>query len=329
MVRKTQFYKIISLLCVIGIAVSSTGCSSTQTDKYRIMFIPKVQDNNFWQTAVEGFETAVVEYGVSGVVRATKNEDDYIGQADIVEEAILADYDAIILSANSYEMLAESVEKALNEDVEVVIVDSDVEVEGIQARIGTDNYNAGYEMGKSMAHFLNYEGDIAMLTLQARVKNLEERVQGFQDAIASYEEINIVSEEKVLLSSVDARGGVARLIESYPELDGIVTFNEISTVELAKEIEAQGAQNLVALGFDNNTEIIDCLEQGILDGIIVQNPFAMGYLGVQAAVELLQNETLKERETDTGINVVTRENLFNPSIQMVIFPFDTQEIIYE
>ncbi len=307
--------------------ISTMGCSRIEADKYRIMFIPKSQNNNFWKTAVEGFETAIAEYNASGTIRSTEIQDSYTKQAAIVDEAVLAGYNAIVLSSNNNKVLTNSIEEAMKQGVEVVVIDEEMAIEDVKVCIGTDNYQAGYEMGKAMAYDLNYEGDIGILTFRVNMLNLQERIQGFTDAIASYENINIVSEKQILLASVDTRQGVKELLASNPDLEGIATFNEITTMELGKELQLQREEDIIALGFDSNIEIIEYLEQGILDGVVVQNPFAMGYLGAQTAIELLEGKRPQGAKINTGINIVTKKNLFDPSIQMILFPFDAKEDI--
>ncbi len=323
--QKVQFHRVFVVLLIICMGMSTTGCSKIKPDQYRIMFIPESQSSNFWNTAMEGFETAVAEYDASGTIRSPEFPGDYMEQAAIVDEAVLAGYNAIILSSNYNKALTNSIEDAIKQGVEVVVIDEEVVMEEVKVCIGTDNYQAGYEMGKTMAYDLNYEGEIGILTFRVSALNLQERIQGFTDALANYQDINIVSEKQILLESVDTRKAVKELLVSHPELKGIATFNKVTTMELGKELQSQEREDMVALGFDSNIQIVEYLEQGILDGTVVQNPFAMGYLGVQTAIELLEGERTKVEKINTGINVVTKENLFDPSIQMILFPFDSKE----
>ncbi len=79
------------------------------------------------------------------------------------------------------------------------------------------------------------------------------------------------------------------------------------------------------MGFDNNSEVVDFLERGILDAIVLQNQFAMGYLGAQYAMELVGGENHQNVKIDTGVNVITRENMMDTDIQTLLFPFDLSE----
>ena len=325
MFRQIKVRSRVLLVIIVAILVAG-GCAMLEKhESPRIMFIPKSQISSFWKITIEGFETAIAEYGARGTICSTKHEEDYEGQAKIVRDAVETGYDAIVISANSYKKLAESVQYAINSGVEVVVVDSDVDVEAVKVRVSTDNYQAGYEMGQTMASLMKYKGNIGMLTFKSYTENLEKRIQGFKDAIEEHEDIKIVAEVETLSSEQDAMRGTRELVESNKEINGIVSFNEIITVAMGKEIEEMQAQNLVAMGFDNNMQVIDYLERGILDGTVVQNQFAMGYLGAQYAFELLNGEKIENEIIDTGVNIVTRENLFDPVIQTILFPFEVEE----
>ncbi len=312
------------LFCLISL-IFLTSC----TPSYRqvnqdnsILFIPKSQISSFWEITIDGYNTAIAEYNEDGVVLSTLSEEDIDGQIDIVNNAVIQGYDAIIISALSYEELANSVQHAIDEGVEVVVIDSDVNVDDVKVRISTDNYNAGFKMGETVAELMNYSGYIGVLAFDIYTQNLEDRIKGFRDAIETFEQIEIVQTEQVYSTHADAMSGTTAIIENNSNLDAIVTFNEITTVAMGQVIHDKGREDLVAVGFDNNSVVVNFLETGVLDAIIVQNQFAMGYLGAEYAIKLLNDEIDEHINIDTGVNIVTRDNIFNEEIQTILFPFE-------
>ncbi len=318
--------KLALITAILLVLFSACTQSYTQDDEQNeILFIPKSQISSFWEITIDGFYTAIAEYNEIGTVLSTEDEEDIAGQIQIVYDAIEYGYDAIIISALSYEELAEAVQAAIDEGIEVIVIDSDVNVPDIKIRISTDNYNAGYEMGEKMAEMMDYEGNVGVLAIKSFTENLEQRMKGFEDAVRSYENLEIVQIEEAFSTHVEALDGTNRLINSDEGVDAIATFNEITTVAMGEAIEKSGREDLVAIGFDNNTTVVNYLETGVIDGIVVQNQFAMGYLGAQYAIEQHEGKINSSENIDTGVHIVTRENIFEEEIQTILFPIEIYE----
>ena len=69
------------------------------------------------------------------------------------------------------------------------------------------------------------------------------------------------------------------------------------------------ADSVRVVAFDSNVVSVDMLETGEVDALIVQNPYAMGYLGVENAYRLLGGHDLDEREVNTSTHLVTKEKI--------------------
>ena len=76
------------------------------------------------------------------------------------------------------------------------------------------------------------------------------------------------------------------------------------------------------VGFDTNVKCIDLLQSGAVSALIVQNPYAMGYLGVEAVCNLLDGQTYRTAELlDTATRTVTKETMFTIENQKALFSF--------
>ena len=80
------------------------------------------------------------------------------------------------------------------------------------------------------------------------------------------------------------------------------------------------SEEVAAVGFDSNVVSVGMLETGEMDALIVQNPFAIGYLGVRSAVELLGGKDIAAVD-NTSVTVVTKDNMFEPEVQRILFKF--------
>ena len=114
----------------------------------------------------------------------------------------------------------------------------------------------------------------------------------------------------------------AFLIKEHPEINAIVTFNEWTSLGVGWAIRGQGLADATrVVAFDSNVVNVGMLETGEVDALIVQNPYAMGYLGVEAAYRLLNGQKVTA-VTDTDTVVVTRENMYDEACQRILFTFE-------
>jgi len=112
------------------------------------------------------------------------------------------------------------------------------------------------------------------------------------------------------------------MLTAAPDLAGIFAANELGAIGAAQVLEQRrlaGKVKLVAFGVAQAE--VGALESGAIEALVVQNPFKMGYEGVRAAMRALRGERAPER-IDTGVTVVTRENMNEPDIQRLLFPLE-------
>ena len=83
--------------------------------------------------------------------------------------------------------------------------------------------------------------------------------------------------------------------------------------------KANLASKLKFVGFDASTKLVEGLQAGKIDGLVVQDPFRMGYLSVKTMVSHLKGETV-EKVIDTGSTFVEKKNLEDPKIKALLEP---------
>ena len=125
-------------------------------------------------------------------------------------------------------------------------------------------------------------------------------------------------------STIDsAKEEAGKLLERIPEINVLVTFNEWTSLGVGYAVKEAGlADSVRVVAFDSNVVSVDMLETGEVDALIVQNPYAMGYLGVENAYRLLGGHDLDEREVNTSTHLVTKENMYSEESQRMLFSFD-------
>ena len=170
------------------------------------------------------------------------------------------------------------------------------------------------------------EGDltVGIINYDISSANGQEREQGAVDAFQESGRAEIVSGINALAEAQQAKTDTKELLEQHPEIDVLLAFNEPTSVGAAMAIQDLNSEDSIFLvGFDSNVASVDGLQDGSVDALIVQNPYAMGYLGVESAYKLLNGQGGElEKIVDTSTQIVDRENLFSIDSQKALFAFE-------
>ena len=186
--------------------------------------------------------------------------------------------------------------------------------------VSTDNIDAGTQMGNKMLDYMKEDTKIAIMSFVKASSTAIEREQGVRTGLGEYE--NRI--ETVLYSNSDyeqAYEQTKQLLKDKPEINLIAGLNLYSTVGVARAVREMDLKHKVSIvGFDNDGEGIQYLEEGIIDTLIVQKPFNMGYLGIQKAVEIAKGKKV-EKIIHSETEIITVDNIYTDENQKLLFPF--------
>ncbi len=294
-----------------------------ESTKSYVAVITKSTTSDFWKEVESGVIAAAAEYNIEVTFDGPDNEEDYETQNIMIEEAVEAGAEVIVLSAADYNANAEAVDQAIEQGVSVISIDSDVNSEGVAYTIGTDNYLAGYMAGEAALSCTDETLYIGIVNYDVNSANGQEREAGFRDAVATDSRVVFMETINVLSTTEDAKEKTMELLTTYPQINVIATFNEWTSLGVGYAIEEMGlGRDTTVVAFDNNVVSVGMLEIGNVDALIVQNPFAMGYLGVECAYNLINGIGVEEGRIDTETTLITRENMYDEVSQRVLFSFD-------
>lgn len=307
------------LLCLM---LTLTACSSAETPKSKnIWLIAKSNGSEFWHSAIAGANAAKSEYNAALTVAAPESEDDYESQNEYIRRAIADGADAIVLSAISASDNAKAVDEAAAAGVKIVVIDSGVNSSAAKVFIGTDNVGAGKKVAEAALNACEGVLNIGIINCGHLSQNVKEREQGFLEKIEESGRMGEIYSNNIRSDSSAAERRTGELLEEHPDINLVVAFNEILTVGASTALEKLGTAGTIAfVGFDSNPKDLDLLQTGEVSALIVQNPYAMGYLGVETACRIVDGEPV-ENYVDTSTVVITRENMFTYDSQRILFPF--------
>ena len=320
-----------ALLFTFCFAISTLmSCEMTETKqeadvaaKPYVAVITKSTTSEYWKTTFAGVNAASAEYNLKVTMEGPENEEDYVTQNSMIRGAVKNGADAIVFSAVDYNANAEVINEAVDKGVKVVVIDSDVNSDKVSCRISTDNYKAGKMVGEAVLAGEEELFNVGIVNFDQNSENGQQREQGFRDAVAEDERVTIVSSVHVNSTTEEAKDATSAMLKENPQINIIVTFNEWTSLGVGYAVqEMKLADDVRVVAFDSNVVSVGMLETGEVDALIVQNPYAMGYLGVEYAWMLINGEKPKETEIDTTTTLITKENMYDPDNQKVLFPFE-------
>lgn len=309
------------LLLAIPLSACKTGAAGTRT----VAVIAKAVDSDFWHAVRNGVEAAAIEYNVSVTFEGPENEEDFEAQNRMIANAVTRGVDVIVLSAIDYDKTAAAVDDAVRHGVKVITIDSNVNSDWVSQFIGTDNYEAGKAAARAAVDFTPQDGAkirIGLVNYMSDTANGKRREEGFRDHIASIGNAEIVAVATAESNAESATAAARQLLNRHPEINVLVGFNEWMTLGVGNALRESGkAASVRGIGFDSNVLSVGLLETGEMDALVVQNPFAIGYLGVRNAARLAAGDDIGDRTLATAMTTVTKENMFDADIQKILFRF--------
>jgi ribose transport system substrate-binding protein len=300
--------------------VFAPGFAACNRDtKKRIGVVPKGRAHVFWQSVHAGAVKASRETGVDIEWNGPATETDFNGQLQIVEAMINKRVDAIALAPIDKKAMVSVVERAARSGIPVVIFDSGIDTDAFVTQVATDNYKGGEIAASRIAQILNGKGRILILATQAGAASTMAREQGFEDAIRKSAPGIQVVDKRYGDSEVAKSLKVAEnMLTAHPDVVAMFASNESSTVGAAQALKARGSK-VKLVGFDAGPTLEADLRAGVIDSLVVQHPFKMGYEAVMSAVRHFRGEGMPKIQ-DLEPRLVTRENIDQPEVQAQLNP---------
>jgi ribose transport system substrate-binding protein len=308
------------LVAVAALLLLAPSCKRQSAGGKRVIaVIPKGVSHFFWQSVHAGADAVAKEFNVEVVWKGPAQETDYAGQINIVEDAINRRVDGICVAPSHREALVPIVERAQREGIPVTIFDSGIGTENYTSYVATDNRQGGRIAAERLAEKLAGKGKIAILGVKAGSVSTDEREEGFQEVIKQkYPGIEIVAFQYGEADRARSLDRAADILTAHSDLNGFFASNESSSVGVVQAIKQKGMGGKILLvGFDSSPNLIDDLKSGAIDSLVLQNPFKMGYEAVKSMVEKLNGQT-PPRQVDTGVKLLTRDNLDTPEMQQLL-----------
>ncbi len=311
------------------VIAATLDCARAADKEYTIAVIPKGTTHEFWKSIHAGAVKAQRElegqgYKIDLIWKGPLREDDRDQQIQVVENFMTRRVSGMVLAPLDSQALVKPVENVAKAKIPVVIFDSALKTEKYVSFVATDNYKGGQLAAERMGELLGGKGNVILLRYAVGSASTEAREAGFMDTLkAKFPEIKVISSDQHAGATREmAYQASQNLLNRFGrEVNGIFCPCEPPTIAMTKALRDIGKAGgkVKMVGFDAGSQSVLDMKNGDVQGLVVQDPVKMGYLGVLTLVKHLQGENVEKR-IDTGVHIVTPENMEQPDMKELLHP---------
>ena len=252
--------------------------------KLRLAFVAN-NPSDFWTIARKGTEKAAQELGNVDVEFRMPGEGSAAEQKRIVDDLLAKGIDGMAISpvdpANQTQMINDAARQIL-----VLTQDSDAPTSNRACYIGTDNKAAGRQAGELIKQALPQGGKIMVFVGKADAQNARERFEGLKEAIAG-SNISIIDLRTDDADRVRAKSNAADTLVKYSDvaaLVGLWAYNAPAILSAVRDAGKVGQVKIIA--FDEEDDTLKGIQDGSIEGTVVQQPFEFGYQSIKAMSQI-------------------------------------------
>lgn len=291
------------LCCVLG--GCKAGIPVAGTDITRVIVILPHFDDGYWMLIEEGIEQSGEKLKKScGMdIKILKPQLNYnIPQmVELLKQQIAAKVDVLVVQGNEDEEYIDTLKEAWSEGIQIICVDTDIKSFPEHLYIGTDNYEAGKMLGEELINVTDGEANVALISGEPGFSNLEERLEGLQDAVKDYPKIHLGD---VQYDDYDGLTVMKMYYQNTEGADTIVFLEGTGGVTISSQFKQRDDQYEHILGFDAFYGVIS----GAIDGIIKQDTNMMGEQVVEEIANFIRNGEYSSETVYTDTQWLTVEN---------------------
>ena len=274
----------------------------------------------FHEAIACGARAAAEEFGADIGVQAAQN----YGPADqvpLLNSVLATQPDFVILDPTNRTAMVAPLADAVAQGVKVIAVDTTLDdTSMLTARIGTDNVEVGRQLARGLAEQLGDQtGKVAMVASSPGISTIDDRIKGFEEEIVKNPNLEFIGTQYAGNEVGQATSTFTSLLSANPDLIGVAAPSENPAMGVAASIRSAGvADSVAAAGVDASEAQIAALREGLLDALVMQQPYTMGYEAVKAAVAVANGEEVPA-EASTGAVIGTAENIDEPEVAKYLY----------
>ena len=307
---------------VAGLALGTPAMAQT---KPTVAVIVKDTTSPYWQTVLAGARKAGQDLGVNVTELGAQSESDANGQIGMLEKAVASKPAAIVIAPAQPAALGPAIDEAAKK-VKIIGIESAADTKAMTSLLATDNVNAGRIAAEALASAItktygDTEGNIVIITAMPGVASLDQRAKGFKEVLAAkYRALAVVADKVADGKPTTVINIMKVLIANTADLRGVFVSDPMMTLAVGQAIaEGKSSDKINVVGAGSDEELVKLLQGDTIAGLVVEDPFRMGYGGVKTALAASKGEQVAAN-IDTGATLITKSNIGSARSQELLNP---------
>ena len=289
--------------------------SATAPDKYTVALVMKTLTNPFFIEMEKGARDAAKTLNIDLIVRTAAQETSIEQQIQIIETLIQEEVDAIVIAPGDSEALIPVLKKAQDAGIVIVNIDNRLNPELAENMelidvpfISVNNEQGAYQSVKYISAQIDEPTQAIILEGIETAQNAQDRKAGAERAFAENDNITIVASETAHWKIDEAYTVAETLFTENPDVTLVFASNDMMALGVIEYLNKSGRDDVMVAGYDALDEAKQAIRDGDLMVTIDQQAALQGYMGVEAAVRILNGESVEPLVLVDTL-VVTSENV--------------------
>src|ERR1700720_3462259 len=307
---------------VAGLAFGAPAMAQT---KPTVAIIVKDTTSPYWQTVLAGARKAGQDLGINISELGAQSESDASGQIGMLEKAVASNPAAIVIAPAQFAALGRPIDEAAKK-VKIIGIESAADSKAMTSLVATDNVKAGRVAAEALAAAItktygDTEGNIVIITSMPGIAALDQRAKGFKEVLAAkYRALDIVADRVADGKPTTVRNIMKDLIASTTDLRGVFVSDPMMTQAVGQAVaESNSGDKINIVGVGADEKLVNLLQGDTVAGLVVEDPFRMGYDGVKTALAAAKGEQVAAN-IDISATLVTKANLTSARSQELLNP---------
>lgn len=274
-----------------------------------IYIITPSHSNPFFKTEAEASEKKAKELGYE--VKSVSHDDDATKQSELFDNAIADKAAAIICDNAGADATVAAVKKARDNNIPTFLIDREINESGVAiSQIVANNYQGAKAIAEKFVEAMGEKGKYAELLGKESDTNAGVRSKAFHEIIDQYPDMKMVAQQTANWEQTEAYEKMETILQSNPDIKGVVCGNDTMAVGAAAAIKAAGLKNIAVVGVDGSDEAAGQIKAGYMVGTALQQAALIAQMGVEQADQYLKNGTtgLDEKQLVDCI-AITKDNV--------------------
>lgn len=265
----------------------------------------------FWEIMSKGIKNKSSNYDYDVEVYSSSNSAKI--ELENTVKAIRSKPDGLIVSPTNSSACVTILKFAKEANIPVVILDIGTDSGEYLSYISSDNKTGAYNIGKVLVkkmQKLGYEdGSVAIVAVPQKRINGQERTRGFLKALSEAKIKSVDLKQQITWTQAETYIYTKEFIKKYPNLRAVWLQGSDryqGALDAINELDKKG--EVLLLTFDAEPEFIELIQDDILVGSAMQQPYLMG----QKAVEQFYNYFNKKeviKNIQMPILAISKDNI--------------------